>query len=197
MRRLLHGGLATLAILSIAGCQVTLKRPDLVPARVIEPELVEPAARTGRAGNGIAVRLVETQARGHIGRRVLHREAGGELTQDPVWQWSSAPDRYLDTALRVELAANAGVRLVDSADASTVGVTLLAWHLEPASAGNQLIGAVEVQVTSPDHSVRTDVVRAAEPVSATLPGDLAAAAGRLLQRLASETLTRVSSSKGA
>ena len=72
---------------------------------------------------------------------MLHREAGGELTQDPVWQWSSAPDRYLDTALRVELAANAGVRLVDSADASTVGVTLLAWHLESAGAGNQLIGA--------------------------------------------------------
>ena len=195
MRRVLHGGLATLAILSIAGCQLTLKRPDVVPGRMIEPELVEPAARPGRTADAIAVRLVETQARGHIGRRVLHREAGGELTQDPVWQWSSAPDRYLDTALRVELAANAGVRLVDSADASTVGVTLLAWHLESASAGNQLIGAVEVQVTSPDHSVRTDVVRAAEPVSATLPGDLAAAAGRLLQRLASETLARVSRSR--
>ncbi len=46
MRRVLHGGLATLAILSIAGCQLTLKRPDVVPGRMIEPELVEPAART-------------------------------------------------------------------------------------------------------------------------------------------------------
>jgi hypothetical protein len=86
---------------------------------------------------------------------------------------------------------------VDSADASTVGVTLLAWHLEAAGAGNQLIGVVEVEVTSPDHSVHTDVVRAAEPVSAPLPGDLATAAGRLLQRLATETLARVSRSKGA
>ena len=53
-------------------------------------------------------------AREHIGRRVLrHREAGGELTEDPVWQWSSAPRPVLDTALRVGLAANAGVRLGD------------------------------------------------------------------------------------
>lgn len=195
MSGVLRRALVTLAILSIAGCQLTLKRPDVVPGRMIEPELVAPAARPGSTGDVIPVRLVETQARGHIGRRVLHREAGGELTQDPVWQWSSAPDKYLDTALRVELAANTGVRLVDSADASTVGVTLLAWHLESASAGSQLVGAVEVQVTSPDHSVRADVVRAAEPISAELPGDLAAAAGRLLQRLASESLARVARSR--
>jgi hypothetical protein len=99
--------------------------------------------------------------------------------------------------LRVELAANAGVRLVDSAVAASIGVTLLTWLLASAGVGNQRIGAVEVQVTSPDHSVRTDVVRAAEPVSTPLPGDLAAAAGRLLQRLASETLARVARPPGA
>jgi hypothetical protein len=39
--------------------------------------------------------------------------------------------------------------------------------------------------------IHTNVVRASEPVSAQLPGDLAAAAGRLLRRLASEGLQRV------
>jgi hypothetical protein len=143
----------------------------------------------------IAVRLVETQARGHIGRRVLHREAGGELTPGsgvalvvrprPV-PGHGAAGRTGGECRRA--SRGLGGRVDGWRDA-------LAWHLESAGAGNQLIGAVEVQVTSPDHSVRTDVVRAAEPVSATLPGDLAAAAGRLLQRLASETLARVSRSR--
>ena len=43
--------------------------------------------------------------------------------------------------------------------------------------------------------VHTQVARVSEPVSAELPGDLAAIAGRLLRRLASEGLTRVSSER--
>ena len=93
------------------------------------------ADRTARrrrrvAANAVAVRLLDTQARAHIGRRVLHQQPDGELTEDPVWRWSSAPDRYLDTALRLELAAARDVRLVDSGTASTLAVTLLVWHLE-------------------------------------------------------------------
>jgi hypothetical protein len=38
-------------------------------------------------------------------------------------------------------------------------------------------------------------VRASEPVSAELPGDLAASAGRLLRNLASEGLKAVASEK--
>ena len=37
---------------------------------------------------------------------VLYQQPSGELTEDPVWRWSSAPDRYLDTALRLELASS-------------------------------------------------------------------------------------------
>jgi hypothetical protein len=107
-----------------------------------------------------------------------------------MWRWSSAPDRYLDTALRLELSSNAALRLVDVAGAATLATTLLAWRLESAS-GTRLVGAVEFQVTGIDHVVQTQVVRGSEPVSDVLPGDLAAAAGRLLRRLASEGLARV------
>ena len=55
--------------------------------------------------------------------------------------------------------------------------------------GTRLVGAVEFQITGTDRVVHTQVVRASEPVSAELPGDLAAAAGRLLRRLASDGLT--------
>jgi hypothetical protein len=67
---------------------------------------------------------------------------------------------------------------------------LLAWHLETAN-GTRLVGAVEFQITGIDRVVQTQVVRGSEPVSDVLPGDLAAAAGRLLRRLASEGLARV------
>ena len=67
---------------------------------------------------------------------------------------------------------------------------LLVWHLESAS-GTRLVGAVEFQFTGADRVVHTHIVRANEPVSAELPGDLAVAAGRLLRRLAHEGLTRV------
>ena len=60
------------------------------------------------------------------------------------------------------------------------------WSLQ---GGTRLVGAVEFQITGTDRVVHTQVVRASEPVSEELPGDLAAAAGRLLRRLASEGLT--------
>jgi hypothetical protein len=70
-----------------------------------------------------------------------------------------------------------------------MAVTLLAWQLE--SAGSRvLVGVVELSVTGVDRTVRTQRIRRSEPVSAELPGNLAAAAGRLLQGLASESLAQ-------
>ena len=170
------------------GCQ--LPRPTTIPGRMIEPQLVEPARKAPVAGTPVLVRLLETQARAHIGHRLLHRQPDGELTEDPVWHWSSAPDRYLDTALRLELAASPNVHLVDVASAPVMVATLLEWEVESGSE-TKLVGAVEVRFTGTDHAVHTQVVRAAEPVSGELPGTLAAAAGRLLGRLASDALTSV------
>ena len=129
---------------------------------------------------------------GHIGRRVLRQQSDGELTEDPVWLWSSAPDRYLDTALHLEAASNPDVRLVDSAGATSFAATLLVWDIE-SSGDTQLVGVVEFQITGTDRAVHTHLVRASEPVSSDLPGNLAVAAGRLLRRLASEGLTFVRS----
>ena len=53
------------------------------------------ARENSSAADARPVRLLDTQARGHIGRRVLHQQPEGELIEDPVWRWSSAPDRYL------------------------------------------------------------------------------------------------------
>jgi hypothetical protein len=136
------------------------------------------------------VRLIETQALGHLGRRVLHRLANGELTEDPVWRWSSSPGRYLDYALRMAVSSNPSVRLVDSRSAPVLSVTLVAFQLE-SGAGHQLVGAVEVQVVGADRGINIEVIRAGEPLSAELPGTLSDAAGRLLQRLASDSLARV------
>ena len=182
---------ALLALCAAAACQ--LKRPDTVPSRMIEPQFEEPHRDGGvppPSTNAAPLRLLETQARGHIGRRVLHQLANGELVEDAIWRWSSPPDRYLDTALRLELTTRSDTRLVDAATAPSVAVTLLAWHLD-ATGGSLLVGAVELQYTGPDRVVRSQVVRATEPVSEPLPGNLASAAGRLMRRLASEIATRV------
>jgi hypothetical protein len=125
---------------------------------------------------------------------LLHQQPNGELTEDAVWRWSSDPDRYLDTALRLAVASNPDVRLVDTGSALALGATLLAWDLESAG-GTRLVGAVEFRVTATDRAVQTQVVRTSEPVSGELPGDLAAAAGRLLRRLASEGLGYVTSER--
>jgi hypothetical protein len=185
--------LATIACLGVIACQ--LKRPDTIPGRMIEPQLFEPqsddpAGQRTKVPNAALVRLLDTQARGHIGRRVLRQQPDGELIEDPVWRWSSAPDRYLDTALRLQLGSNPEMRLVDSASAPALAATLLVWDLESAGE-THLVGAVEFKLTAADRVVHTEVVRASEPVSPELPGNLAAAAGRLLRRLASEGLTRV------
>jgi hypothetical protein len=172
-----------------------LKRPDTISTRMIEPQLLEPqlpkAGPEASVANARPIRLLDTQARGHIGRRMLHQQPSGELTEDPVWRWSSAPDRYLDTAIRLELASHPGLRLVDATNAPALAATLLVWNIESAG-GTHLVGAVEFQFTGTDRVVRTNVVRASEPVSAELPGDLAAVAGRLLRRLAAEGLRSLS-----
>ena len=186
-------------LVCVVGSACQLKRPETIPGRMIEPQLLVPEA-PAPAGPGTSevtaasIRLLDTQARGHIGRRVLHQHPDGELVEDPVWRWSSAPDRYLDTALRLELTSSRVLRLVDVASAPTVAATLLVWHLETGS-GTRLVGAVEFQITRTDHVVQTQVVQASEAVSADLPGDLAAAAGRLLRRLALEGLMRVASER--
>ena len=112
------------------------------------------------------------------------------MTEDAVWRWSAAPDRYLDSALRLEAASSPNVRLVDSSSATALAATLLVWNLD-STGKTQLVGAVEFHITRTDRVVHTQVVRSSEPVSAELPGDVAPAAGRLLRRLASEGLDSV------
>lgn len=186
--------LFTIICLCEAAC---LRRPATTPSHMLEPQLLEPqlpqpATQVTKAPNATPVRLLDTQARGHIGRRVLHQQPNGQLTEDAVWRWSSAPDRYLDTALRFELASSPNLRLVDTGRSPALAATLLIWGLDSAGE-TRLVGAVEFQVTGTDREVHTKVVRTSEPVSAELPGDLAAAAGRLLRHLASEGLVFVNS----
>ena len=175
----------------LAGGACQLKRPDTISTRMLEPQLLEPqlpkAGPEVSVDNARPIRLLDTQARGHIGRRVLHQQPSGELTEDPVWRWSSAPDRYLDTAIRLELTSHPRLRLVDAATAPALAATLLVWNIESAD-GTHLVGVVEFQFTGIDRAVHTKVVRGSEAVSAQLPGDLPAAAGRLLRRLAVEGL---------
>ena len=189
-----------LTIVCLGGVACRLRRPETTPSRmiepqVLEPQLPEPANQVTKAPNAADVRLLDTQARGHIGRRLLHQQPDGELTEDPVWRWSSAPDRYLDTAMRMEVASSPDIRLVDAGRAPALAATLLVWDLDSAGGGTRLVGAVEFQITSTDRVIHTQVVRSSEPVSAELPGDLAASAGRLLRRLASEGLKGVASEK--
>jgi hypothetical protein len=189
--------LGLLACAGGSGCQ--LKRPDVITARMIEPRLIEPddpatasspsPNQANQAAGATSVRLLETQSRAHIGRRLLHQEANGEIVEDLAWRWSSAPSRYLDSALRLAFSLNPGVRLVDSGNVMAMAVTLIAWHLE-ATNGVRLVGAVEVVTTTTDRSVHAHVIRGSEPVSSELPGDLATASGRLLQTLASQSLAR-------
>src|SRR5262245_17512005 len=184
------GSRILVAIACLGAIACALPRPKTIPSRTIEPQLVEPAMPGTSTLKVTPIRLLDTQARAHIGRRVLRQQQDGELVEDAVWRWSSLPDRYLDTALRLELASSPDVRLVDAASAPTLAVTLLVWQLESVG-GNRLAGTIELQLTKSDHVVHTQVVGASEPVSMELPGDLAAAAGRLLRHLASEGVVRM------
>ena len=181
-----------LSVLLAAGLTAACKlpRPETVSTRMIEPRLAEPSGVAADTPNAASVRLLDTQIRAHIGRRVLHQQPDGELTEDEVWRWTSTPDRYLDSALRLAIASNPELRQVDASSASSLAVTVLAWQIE-SGASRRLIGAVEIKMTRADRTIHSEIIRAEEALSADLPGDLSAAAGRLLGRLASECLARV------
>jgi hypothetical protein len=156
---------------------------------MIEPQLPELATGEQPRPDATSIRLLDSQALGHIGRPLLYLKPGGELVEDPIWRWSSAPDRYLDSALRRTAASRSDIRLVDSDSATALAVTLVAWQLE-AAGSTQLVGAVELGITAPDRIVQTEIIRGSQAVSPDLPGDLSAAAGRLLDALASESLSK-------
>jgi hypothetical protein len=164
----------------------------MIEPQLLEPQLPDPARQVNKDPNAVPVRLLDTESRGFIGHRVLHRQPDGELTEDAVWRWASVPSRYLDTALRLEADSSPNVRVVESGNAPVLAPTLLAWNLD-SEQGTRLVGVVEYQITGTDRVVHTQVVRASEPVSEELPGDLAAAAGRLLRHLASEGLKCIES----
>ena len=190
IRRSNSGMLFVLAVACLTGgCRVRIERPDTLPIRMIEPRLVEPQG-VADAPNATSVRLLETQGRTHIGRRVLHQQPSGELTEDPVWLWATTPDRYLDSAVRYAIGSSPDIRRVDVGSAPSLAVTLVIWQIE-AAPSPRLVGAVEVQVTTTERAVHSEIIRAEEPITADLPGDLAAAAGRLLARLAADCLSRV------
>jgi len=191
IRRSRYGLLVVLGVACLGlGCRVQLEHPETVPIRMIEPRLLEPGGVIADAANATSIRLLETQARGHIGRRVLHQQPGGEVTEDPVWLWATAPDRYLDSAVRYAISSNPDIRLVDDGSAPSLAITLVVWEIE-AAPNPRLVGAVDVLVTTTDRAVHSEIIRAEEPIAAQLPGDLAEAAGRLLGRLATECLSRV------
>jgi hypothetical protein len=185
------------ANLALVACE--LRRPATPPSRVLEPQLLEPqlaehSETVAKNPDAASIHLLSTESHGNFGRRVLHRQPDGELVEDPVWRWSTSPDRYLDTALRMEVASSPKLRLVDAGDVPTLAADLLTWSLE-SSGGARLIGAVEFEVTGTDRVVHTQIVRGSESVSEELPGNLAAAAGRLMRHLASEELSFASSER--
>jgi len=191
MARICSCVLLMVARLALFGCQ--LHRPATAPNRVLEPQLLEPPLvedprQVTKNPNAASIRLLSAESRGNLGRRLLHRQPGGELVEDPVWLWSTHPNRYLDTALRIEIASSSNLRLVDADDVPTLAPNLLAWNLE-SSGGTRLVAAVEFELTGTDRVIHTQIVRGSESVSGELPGDLAAAAGRLMRRLASEGLS--------
>ena len=189
MTRLLHTAICLL-LAAACGAACSLRRPGTIPPRTIEPQLVEPQSAGTREPGAAPVRLVQTQARGHIGRRVLHQGTDGEVFEDPVWRWATAPHLYLDSAIRMELSSNPHVRLVDSPEAAAMSVTLLSWHLDTGKE-SRLVGSVELDITWPDRAVYSAVFQETEPVSPDLPGNVAAASGRLMQRLAAASVARV------
>jgi hypothetical protein len=138
----------------VAACRVRLERPVTQPARMVEPRLVVPVGEVADAPHASTVRLLETQSRSHIGRRLLHQRPDGEVTEDPIWLWTTTPDRYLDSALRLGIASNPDIRLVDIRGDRALAVTLVTWQLE-SSPGPRLVGAVEVEVTRTDRTMHS------------------------------------------
>ena len=128
---------------ALASCKPQLPRPDVPPTRMIEPTLPVSEARAD-AADAVSLRLLDTQARGHVGLRLLHRRPDGEFVEDATWRWSSRPDRYLDSALHFQAASDPNVRLVDRSDVPSMAATLTVLHLERQGSVLRLVAALEL-----------------------------------------------------
>ena len=109
----------------------------------------------------------------------------------------ASPDEAREAIGRLNATPVRGRRLqedclVDTADAAGLTVTLLSWQLSGTGTQPALVGSIEVVLVGRDRAVRTQVIKDSEPVSADLPGNLATASGRLMQRLAASSVALAS-----
>ncbi len=73
--------------------------------------------------------------------------------------------------MRYAIGSSPDIRLADVSGApSLIAVTLVVWQIQ-ATPAPRLVGAVEVQVTTADRAVHSEIIRAEEPIAADLPGD--------------------------
>ncbi len=153
---------------------------------MLDPRLpTEEAEPVQTAVDAIRVRLLDTQSTSAVRFSILHRSAIGELREDPIWSWSTAPDRIFDRALHLAAAADADIEIVDRSDVPAVAATLVSLHLESdVGQAPQIVGVVELRVIYSKRIVHAVVLDARGTVSAELPGNLADATGRMLNRLA-------------
>jgi hypothetical protein len=163
-----------IAIALPGGTACRLRPPQTTPVRMIEPLLVEPPMQE-RA-------LLEPNPSGcWTPSTRTHRSscasptADGELVEDAIWRWSSAPIGIW-TRRCISHWRRAPTYVMSMLPTPQPFRSLCwAWHLESAGE-TRLVGAIELQLTTNDRVVHTHVVRDSESVSAELPGDLAAAA---------------------
>lgn len=160
----------------LAGCL----RSDAPPPVVIEPApAASAAAKTGKA---TPVRLGTGAATDLLRLEVLHYTATGEVRRDDAQRWSDAPAAILRRRLESSAAA-CGVALQDRSDLPLLEVVVERFGIA-GSDTLQLVATAHLRCRLADGTIRIAAIDAAQPLAAASTGDLATAAGALLDQLA-------------
>jgi hypothetical protein len=181
--------LLSLAILPfLAGCL----RSDAPAPRLLGPI---PASNPGTAArdatHDLAVRLGVVEGGAAATIELLHHHADGEVVRDPTWRWSEPPATLWHRALTMA-APQAGITLIDSADAAAVASTLLRFGTLVGADGALAMSIVaEVTVVRADHRVDVFTVAQQVPIGAALPGEVPVATAGVLGQAAIEAWHRV------
>ncbi|MDA3961364.1 MAG: ABC-type transport auxiliary lipoprotein family protein [Planctomycetota bacterium] len=178
--------LVIVAALALSACGLIEPRNNAAPhiGEPVPPQLEQVAP----SADARVVRIARVDAREHLRHAVLTRSQDGELIPDPVWRWSTTPDRYLAEFLPLIASSLSEVRVEETIEATELRITLTAFDLVPGDQP-QVNAAALVTTISPAGSSETHRVSVSLPAPEAKPRAVSETMSQVLVELCRQILS--------
>ena len=171
----------------LTGC--LLDRPEAPAPRFFEPEMT-PATVAPDKKEAVSVRILAVTARSHIGRPLLIRSEGNELSEDPLWRWAAPAEQYLQDAIEAKIMADDMLVLSDALEAQQWTVELMVCEFDRRDGKRDIRLAARLKLDHPLPKAEQQIyhIDVEQNANSPAPTGLSMASGKAFEQLAEELI---------